>query len=108
MAINCDVILHWTATPDQLKALGAALWNWCNRTGGNTGIYPSLDNQALGDLIAGKLPLSSQAERWGVPFRIRDEVSSNKRVTLDSLRREIPARGVKDIVVDGQSWNLSD
>jgi hypothetical protein len=26
----------------------------------------------------------------------------------DSLRREIPAKGVEDIEVDGKSWNLID
>lgn len=109
MSIKCDVILQWAATPDQLTALGAALWPWCIRAAGNTGIYQYLDNQALADLIAGRLPMSSQP-RWsdsgrGVHFPIRDEVSKDRQTTIDSLRRSIPAAGVADIVVDGTSWN---
>jgi hypothetical protein len=109
MSINCDVILHWSATPAQLKALGAALWRWCNRAAGGTGIYQFLDNQALADLIAGKLPASSQTPRQGqhrgVHFRVRDEASQDGQATRDSLRHSIPAQGIEDIMVDGISWN---
>ncbi len=45
MSIKCDVFLQWTATPDQLTALGAALWRWCIRAAADTGIYQYLDNQ---------------------------------------------------------------
>jgi hypothetical protein len=38
MSMNCEIILQWSATPEQLTALGAALWRWCSRTTGNTGI----------------------------------------------------------------------
>jgi hypothetical protein len=95
VSIHCDVILQWTATPEQLTTLGAALWRWCNRTAGNTGIYQYLDNQALADLIAGKLPVSShtpqQAEPRGVHFRVQDETSHDRQATIDSLRHSIPA-----------------
>jgi hypothetical protein len=46
MSMNCDIILQWSATPAELTDLGAALWRWCNRTAGDTGIYQYLDNQA--------------------------------------------------------------
>jgi hypothetical protein len=109
MSIECDFLVKWGATPDQLRSLGAALWRWCNRTAGNTGIYQYLDNQALADLIAGKLPVSSQSpldtDRRGVHFRLRDEVSQDLRATLDGLRRDLPAGGVEDVVVAGTSWN---
>lgn len=108
MSITCDVVLQWSAPPEQLAALGAALWRWCIRTAGNTGIYRYLDNQALADLIAGKLPALSQGECRGVHFWVRDEASHDRQVTIDSLRREIPAKGVEDIVVDGKSWNPID
>jgi hypothetical protein len=111
MSVNCDVILRWSATPGQLRAVGSALWLWCNRTAGNTGIYQHLDNQALADLIAGQLPASNEIPRqddWrGAHFWVRDEASQNHQATIDSLHREIPAEGVEDIVVDGASWNLS-
>jgi transposase len=112
MSMNCDIILQWRATPEQLAALGAALWRWCTRAAGATGIYQHLDNQALADLIAGKLPETSQtpwrADRRGVHFWVQGEVSQNRQATIGSLRREIPAEGVEDIVVDGKSWNLTD
>ena len=112
MSINCDVILQWNATPEQLTALGAALWRWCRDTAGDAGTYQYLDNQALADLIAGKLPVPSQTsrqtERRGVYLRVRDEASRDRQATVDSLRREIPAQGVEDIMVNGTSWNLTD
>jgi len=108
MSINCDIILQWNATPDQLTALGGALWRWCNRAGGSTGMYHYLDNQELADLIAGKLPsnhMPGRADRRGVHLRVRDEASDDRQATIDSLRWEIPAKGVEDVVVDGASWN---
>ena len=110
MSMNCNVgMLRWTATPGPLTALGAALWRWCNGKTGNNGIYQNLDNQVLSDLIAGKLPASQlpwQAGRLGVNFWVSDEKSSDRPATIARLRREIPARGVEDIVIDGRSWNL--
>jgi hypothetical protein len=109
MSIECDIILRWGATPDQLTALGGALWRWCTRESGAGGIYQYLDNQALADLVAGKLPASGpsppQAERWGVHFWVRDEASHDRQSTIDALRREIPTGGVEDIIVAGASWN---
>ncbi len=109
MSVNCDVIVNWDATPAQLAALGSALWRWCNRTAGNTCIYQYLDDQGLADLIAGKLPVSSQppldANRRGVHVQIRDEASQDRQATLDSLRRELPAEGIEDVIVDGTSWD---
>ncbi len=110
MSIECDVVVKWTATPEQLTSLGAALWRWCNRKGVTTGICQYLDNQALADLIDGKLPVLSQPplhkDRRGVHLRLRDEVSQNSQATLDGLRRDLPAGGIEDVVVDGTSWNL--
>jgi hypothetical protein len=110
MSIDCDVILQWSATPAQLTSLGTALWRWCNRAAGDTGIYQYLDNQALADLIAGQFPAPSltprPAERPSAHFRVRDKAFSDRQATIDSLRRDIPAQGVEDIVVDGTSWNL--
>jgi len=108
MSINCDVILQWGATPDQLTALGGALWRWCNRVAGRAGIYQYLDNQELADLIAGKLPSNQapeQGERRGVHVRVRDEVSPDRQAAIDSLRWELPAKGVEDVMIDGTSWN---
>ena len=109
MSVTCDIIVGWDARPEQLAVLGNALWRWCNRTAGNTGIYQYLDNQALADLIAGKLPVSNQppvyTDRRGVHFRVRDEASQDRQATLDGLRGELPAGGIEDVLVDGTSWN---
>jgi len=100
---NCDIILQESATPDQLAALGTALWRWCNRTAGDTGVYQYLDNQGLADMIAGRFPVRSQAETV-THFRARDSVSPNRQAAIDKLRVEIPSEGVEDVVVDGLSW----
>jgi hypothetical protein len=111
MSVNCDIILQWSATAEQLATLGTALWRWCNRAAGDTGIYQYLDNQGLTDLIAGKLPVSNQTP-WqngrGVHFRVRDEISPDRQAAIDSLRREIPVKGIEDILVEGKSWKLID
>jgi hypothetical protein len=105
MSINCDVALKWGATPDQLAELGAALWRWCNRPARGTNIYHCLDNQALADLMTGKLPVSSRrAARPDIHFLICDEASTNRQATIDSLRQHVPAKGIEDIMVDGGSW----
>jgi hypothetical protein len=104
MPVTCDIIVRWSATPKQLAALGIALWRWCNRTAGDTGSYQYLDNQALADLIAGKLPISCQppleSDQRGVHLRVHDESSQDRLATIDGLRRELPAGAI-----DGISWN---
>ena len=112
MAIPCDVILRWGATPEQLAALGAALWRWSLRTAGETDIYRQLDNQPLADLIAGRFPArdlaASITQAGGLSFRIRDEASHDRQGTIDQLRREVPPQGIKDIMVAGKSWTSTD
>jgi hypothetical protein len=106
MSINCDVILKWSATPEQLTALGAALWRWCSLVTRDT-IYQFLDNQILADLMAGKFPASAQSGRRGVHLRVRDETSRDRQATIESLRRELPSDGVEDVLIDGKSWALA-
>lgn len=111
MVIRCDVSLRWSATPAELRALGAALWGWCNRAAGGAGIYQYLDSQALADLVAGKLPAASQSPgktEQGVHFWFQDHISKERQVAIDRLRREIPAAGVADILVEGRSWQPID
>jgi hypothetical protein len=105
MSVQCDVILQPRATPEQLTALGTALWRWCIRATGDTGIYRLVNNQALADLMTGKLPASSHGD-GDFHFRMRDEVSHGRQATIESLRREMPAKGVEDILVNGNSWNI--
>ncbi len=105
MSVNCEVTVPWDATPEQLTALGGALWRWCARGTGDAGISACLDNQPLADLIAGTFPRSGRAERRGLHFGLRDNASQSRRATIESLRRGIPAQAVEDIAVDGVSWN---
>jgi len=105
MPSNCDIILRHSATPGQLAALGTALWLWCNRTAGETGVYQYLDNQGLADMIAGKFPVLSQDDTGRRHFRALDRESPDRTTAIDTLRQEIPSAGVEDVVVDGVSWN---
>jgi hypothetical protein len=112
MSINCDVIVRGNATAEQLSELGSALWRWCGRAAGETGLYPCLDNQVMADLIAGKQPSSGQTPAQseqrsdGVHFHMLDAGSHDRRGTIDRLRCELPTNGIKDVLVDGTSWNL--
>ena len=107
MSFNCDIIIEWKATPGELTALGNALWGWCSRSAGHAGIYGLLNNQALADLITGKLPNADdqRPDLRGVHFRIGDYASRNIREAIESLRQELPTEGVGDILVDGISWS---
>ncbi len=105
MSVTCEVTVQWGATPEQLTALGGALWRWCVRGAEGAGIYGCLNSQPLADLIAGTLPRSGRAGRRGVHFGLRDVASQSRKATIDSLRGAIPVNGVEDIVVDGISWN---
>ena len=108
MSVYCHVILKPDATPGQFTTLGAALWRWCTRAAGGTGVYRYLDNQALADLVAGLPPTSGHttwsAERHGLLYGVRDGAFPDLRAVIDSLRREIPPEGIEDIVVEGGSW----
>ncbi len=81
-------------------------------SGGGTGVYQYLENQALADLIAGRLPAPDRtappAERWGVRFGVRDGTYRDRRALIESLRREIPADGVLDVLADGTGWDRSE
>jgi hypothetical protein len=108
MSIDCDVVVQRRAAPEDLAALGAALWGWATHAAGGAGIYQLLDNQALADLIAGKPPAESQtrgqANRRCAHVLLRDESSPDRQTTIESLRRAIPGAGLEDIVVAGKSW----
>jgi len=105
MTIDCEMTIRETATPEQLTCLGAALWQWCYRASGGTGIYQYLDNQALADLVTGKFPASIGTDDLGGRVRFQDVASQDRLITIDRLRRELPVEGIADITVDGHSWN---
>jgi len=112
MSINCEVVLHWGATPEQHKALGQALWGWCGRASGWAGTYQYLDNQALADLLAGRPPTGSPRARDGglpyVPFSVPGDPARDREATLESLRGAIPAGGTADVRVEGVSWRTAE
>jgi hypothetical protein len=112
MSINCEVILRWNSMPEQHRALGAALWRWCSRAAGTAGMYPYLDNQALADLIAGRLPTSDPVA-WdaGLPhvhLSVPGDPARDREAMLESLRRAIPSEGVAEVRVDGMSGRLTE
>lgn len=112
MSISCDVILHWGSTPEVLRALGAALWRWCSGAAGDTGICQYLDNQALADLLAGRLPASEPRTRnAGLPhvhFLVRGDPARGREAMLESLRRVLPGEGIADVRIDGLSWRRGE
>jgi len=112
MSINCKVALRWDSTPEQQRALGAALWRWCHRAARSVGMYPYLDNQALADLLAGRLP-ALRATAWdaGLPyvqFTVPGDPARDGEATLESLRRGIPGEAVAEIRVQGSSTRRAD
>ena len=112
MTIHCELTVKAGATPEQLSALGAALWRWYLRTSGGAGPSPYVNSQPLADLIAGRFPepdpFARRGHGRGPQFRLRDEQSADRRATADDLRQEIPAEGVEDLLVDGISWHLAE
>jgi hypothetical protein len=110
MAINCDIVLRGGATPEELTDLGGALWRWYSRSRGDAVPCQYVDNQALADLLAGAYPALSRSPRLAgrrfVRFRVPAEAYRDRRAILDSLRRDVPSRGVEDVLVDGQSWGV--
>ena len=111
MSIYCHVVLKPGATPAQLSALGIALWEWCTEAANGGGVYQYLDNQALADLIAGRLPAADPAaepaERWGVRFGTRDGAFPDRRAVIDSLSRAMPIAVVEVIRADGVRWSCA-
>jgi hypothetical protein len=112
MSMNCEVRLRCDATPEQYRALGAALWGWCNRTAGDAGIYPYLDNQPLADLLTGRFPdagpLAWETDLPQVYFSVRGEPAHDREGILESLRRSLPSEGIADVRVDGMSWRRQE
>jgi hypothetical protein len=110
MAINCDIVLRGGATPEELTDLGGVLWRWYSRSRGDAVLCQYVDNQALADLLAGEYPALSRSPRLAgrrfVRFRVPPEAYRDRGAILDSLRRDIPAGGVEDVLVDGQSWDI--
>jgi hypothetical protein len=107
MSINCAVLLRWDSMPAQRRALGAALWRWCQQAAGRGETYPYLDNQEFADLLAGRLPASlAPARDAGLPrvqFAVPGDPARDGAATLESLRRALPGEAVAEIRVEGNS-----
>jgi hypothetical protein len=108
MAIDCEVILRWDVTPPQRRALGNALWDWCARAATGGSIYQYLDNQALADLVAGRLPASSALARDDhlpyVFFTVPGEPARDRVAILSCLKLAISSEGIADVRIGGMSW----
>ena len=110
MSIPCEVILSANATPAEVSAVAAGLWRVCAATAGTSSIYRLIDNQAFADLLRGRLPEPTAFGDLGrSPFRftVRDHASSDRRTTITVLQREMPVRGIDDILVSGTSWDAA-
>lgn len=107
MPIHCEVLLQWDSTPAQRRALGAVLWRWCGRATGKAGMYQYLDNQALADLIAGRLPAPGvSAWQAGLPrvqFLVPGNSAEEHASMLESLRQLRPDQGVAEVRVEGET-----
>lgn len=105
MSVYCHVVLRPEATPAQLAALGTALWRWCAGTAGAGGIYQYLDNQALADLMDGRLPavdrIGLPAGRWCVRFVGGAGTVADSDAFVANLWRAIPGDAVADVLADG-------
>jgi hypothetical protein len=110
MSDHCDVILRSDATPGQLRAIGAALWRWCNAVEAGRDTFQCLDSQSLADLIAGRFPTVNRpsADERDIRVRVCCEAGLDGRVTINRLRRALPRAGVTDVQVDGTSWDRVD
>ena len=111
MSVSCELILRWDATPEQQRAVGDALWAWCSRAAGEAGIYQYLDNQALADLLAGRLPAPGPGRHADLPsvsFEVRGDPARDREALLESLRRALPAGGTTDVRVGRLSWRREE
>ena len=109
MSIACEVLLRRDASPSQLRELGAALRRWYVREAREHGIALYTNQDGINALRAGQLPQPVCGRRGGrrlaVPFDVRDGKSYSREATIESLRKDIPADLVEDILIDGQSWD---
>jgi hypothetical protein len=110
VAISCDVIRRSGATPEQLAAVGAALWRWYSRSWGDAVLCQTQDNRGLADLPGGRPPGLHRTPRFArrrfVHLRVPDEAYPDAQATVDSLRQAISADLVEEVVVDGNRWAL--
>ena len=109
MAIECDIILSWDATPGELRAVGAALWRWRTSTEVEADVFPRLDSQTRADLIAGVFPGANRTQQrfdgCGVHFSVCNESAPDRREPIEDLRRELPSAGIEDVLIDSTRWH---
>jgi hypothetical protein len=108
----CELVIKSSATPEELRALGNALWGWCQKIGIDGTIYQYVDNQLFADLIAGRFPVAWHRPRKAgyssLHFLVRGHAARDFRPTIDSVRCHLPEKAVEDFVIEGVSWNLID
>jgi hypothetical protein len=111
MAIDCAITLRWDLRPDQLRALGSALWTWCLHAAGGGSIYQYLDNQALADLVDGRFPSSEgkvgNARLPYIFFTVPEDPARDRYATCESLRLAFSSEGIADLRIGGTSWRAA-
>jgi hypothetical protein len=133
--IACWVLPRRDGTAAERQVLGDALGRWSKRESGENGILHHMDNLALLDLLAEESPQAfvlqmlgktGEPDPWGekvVPalgaeppapeertvfFAVRGGSSYDRRRVIASLRQDIAADLVEDILIDNQSWDVAD
>jgi hypothetical protein len=126
MFVNCELLPRRDATAEELKALGTAVREWARREL-KGGVLHSIDPTGLAALLAGELPpplalqaaehtpgadLKSVAEALGAAasirslrFTVKDDPHGTRQRVVESLRQDIPAGLVHDVLIDDVSCN---
>jgi len=116
MSIRCIIFPRRDATPRQRRELGAALHRWYARESREHGIALYTNQQAINALLAGSWPPSESRKgkttkskrRPPVLLDVRDGKQYSRQATIESLRKDIPANLVEDVLIDGRSWGRAE
>jgi hypothetical protein len=98
MFLECEIIPRKDSSPEQLKALGAAVRHWY-RAGMISGFKPCyVDRRALEDLLRGELP-QPWSVRLSAMFADGDHPDSRYGLTSNRIRGAFPDSADKQSIV---------
>lgn len=96
-----EVILTHGATPEQLRAVGRALWKRITLEG-NPHFHQLLNNQQVADLLQGQFPGGSPRACHGIHCQFSGRFK-DVNLAIQALRPLLALEGVLEIVIAGQS-----
>jgi hypothetical protein len=115
MSIRCVIFPRRDATPRQRRELGAALHRWYARESREHGMALYTNQQGINALLAGSWPpaeprkgKAKSKRRPPVLLDVRGGKHYNRQATIESLRKDIPASLVDDVLIDGRSWGRAE